>query len=276
MVKTFAILVTKNTREVLDLETKFGPYIFISYSSKNIAQADAFRNLLSENELGCWMAPYDVPAGAKYAYVIDQAIEKCSCVLLLLTKEAQESDHVNREIDRADTYKKEIVPVRLDDCTLNAGFQYYFGNRQIVTITDIRKENPEVRDLVARLRQLNGTIWDPLEPLFNVLDQWLSTPKTMKINPERARILEEVYSKLVALLKKEGYDADRCTITIAPSPLETGDVSISFICSDLTIYDAKAFGEIISKLDDFEIYPLVDDKLRFSGVIRKVYDVVTR
>ncbi len=258
------------------MDTKFGPYIFISYSSKNMAEADAFRKLLSDNEIECWMAPYDIPAGAQYAYVIDKAIEECSCVLLLLTKEAQESAHVDREIERAISYKKEIVPVRLDGCTLNAGFQYYFSSRQIVTITDIRKENPEIRELVARLRQLNGTIWDPLEPLLNFCEQWLSLPKTMTINPERAHLLEEVYSKLVSLLKKDGYNPDAYTLAVEPSPLETGDVSISFICDELTIYDTKAFGEIICKFDNFEIYPLVDDKLRFAGVIRKVYDVAKR
>ena len=255
------------------MSTKFGPYIFVSYSSKNKAEADAIRELLKDNELESWMAPYDIPAGEKYAYVIDRAREECACVLLLLSKDAQDSDHVDREIERAISYKKEIIPIRLDGCELNAGFRYYLSNCQITNITDINAANPKIQDLFGRLRQLSCAAQDPLEPLLSFFRQWAALPQKMTVNDERARLLEDVYNKLLALLKKEGYDADSYSITIEQSPLETVDVSISFVCEELMITDTKAFYEIIRHLDNFVIYPLLDNTLRFAGVMRKVFDV---
>lgn len=80
-------------------------YVFISYSSKNQQMADSVRLLLKENNIACWIAPYDIPAGSRYAYVINDALEKCSCLLLLLTNASQMSQFVEREIERAITYK---------------------------------------------------------------------------------------------------------------------------------------------------------------------------
>lgn len=44
-------------------------YAFISYSSKNKSLADSMRQLLNKNNIASWMAPYDIPAGSKYAKV---------------------------------------------------------------------------------------------------------------------------------------------------------------------------------------------------------------
>lgn len=37
-------------------------YAFISYSSSNQKEADAMRELFKKNNIGVWMAPYDIPA----------------------------------------------------------------------------------------------------------------------------------------------------------------------------------------------------------------------
>ena len=49
-------------------------YAFISYCTKNQTAADAFRDLFIEYGIDTWMAPYDIPAGSKYAGVITNAI----------------------------------------------------------------------------------------------------------------------------------------------------------------------------------------------------------
>ena len=59
--------------------------------------------LLMKNSIKCWMAPYDIPTGSKYAYVINNAIEYCSCFVLLLTEDSQNSEFVEKEVERAVT-----------------------------------------------------------------------------------------------------------------------------------------------------------------------------
>ncbi len=112
-------------------------YVFISYKSEDKPAADKARAILQEENIACWMAPYDIPAGSKYAEEINNAIRQCSCVLLLLTDLAQQSDHVYSEIEIAFNIKKRIIPMRLDDCDLAPGFEYYIRSNQIVTMPDL-------------------------------------------------------------------------------------------------------------------------------------------
>lgn len=118
-------------------------YVFISYSSKNQKSAENVRMLLKNSNIHSWMAPYDIPVGSKYAYEINDAIEKCACFVLLLTEESQISEFVEKEVDRAITYKKPIIPLQLGNIILNSGFKYYLGNSQIMVLTEINEDSEE-------------------------------------------------------------------------------------------------------------------------------------
>lgn len=48
--------------------------VFISYSSRNKPTALAICHVLEEHGVRCWMAPRDIPPGADYGDVIDEAI----------------------------------------------------------------------------------------------------------------------------------------------------------------------------------------------------------
>lgn len=127
-------------------------YVFISYSSKNQDIADSTRRLLKSCNISCWMAPYDIPAGSKYAHVINDAIEHSSCLLLLLTNDSQNSQFVEREVERAITYRKPIITMQLEDVILNSGFKFYLGEEQIVAVRDIDQNNPEMLKIIQGLK----------------------------------------------------------------------------------------------------------------------------
>ncbi|MBR0088043.1 MAG: TIR domain-containing protein [Lachnospiraceae bacterium] len=131
-------------------------YVFISYSSKNQEKADSVRKLLIEEEISCWMAPYDIPAGSQYAHVINDALENCSCFLLLLTKASQESQYVERELERAIAYKKVVIPVQLESLELNSGFKFYIGSSQIIAVSEIIRESEEIKRVLKGIRNCTG------------------------------------------------------------------------------------------------------------------------
>lgn len=138
-------------------------YVFISYSSRNQQIADVVRRLLTDSNINNWMAPYDIPAGSKYAYEINDAIEGCECVVLLLTEEAQASEFVEKEIDRSTTYKKPIIPLKIGDVVLNSGFRYYLGNSQVIALTEINKCSKEwikAKEAIINLMTRNGECKD--------------------------------------------------------------------------------------------------------------------
>lgn len=112
-------------------------YVFISYSSKDSAKADRIRSLLKDWGFETWMAPGDIPAGQKYAQCIVSAIRDCACFLLLLTESTQQSTWVPKEVERAVSFKRPIVPVALEDVVLNDEFSLYISTEQAVRVNGL-------------------------------------------------------------------------------------------------------------------------------------------
>ena len=127
-------------------------YVFISYSTKNQEYAEATLHLVKSEGIAAWMAPYDIPAGSKYAHVINNAIKKCACVLLLLSEESQASEWVEKEVERAINYRKSIVSMHLDESQLNDGFSFYLGNQQIVPVRSVNREDSNVQKILDALK----------------------------------------------------------------------------------------------------------------------------
>ncbi len=109
-------------------------YAFISYSSKNQGTADAIRKLLLNKGVEIWMAPYDIPAGSEYAEVLYEALIGCSCSVLLLTNDSQNSQWVKKEVNIAITNSKPVIPVKLEDIELNSAMKLYLNDQQMVPV----------------------------------------------------------------------------------------------------------------------------------------------
>lgn len=92
--------------------------VFISYSSQDKDAANAICHVLEENNIRCWIAPRDIPAGAQYGDLIDDAIKSCQVVVVLFSETAAVSQWVKSEMNIAFDEQKVIVPVRLDNTPL--------------------------------------------------------------------------------------------------------------------------------------------------------------
>lgn len=137
------------------MENNYG-YVFISYSSQNQQVADSFRQFLIEEGIACWMAPYDIPAGSKYGQIINDALENCSGLLLILSEASQKSQFVSRELERAVAYNKPIFPVQIEMLMLNSEFKFFIGGSQIVGISDVSRKSAERDRLISVLDALLG------------------------------------------------------------------------------------------------------------------------
>ena len=127
-------------------------YVFISYSSKDGAEAEKIKLLLNDRGFETWMAPGDIPAGKKYASVIVSAIRDCSCFLLLLTENAQASTWVPKEVERAVSFKRPIVPVQLDELELNDEFSLYISTDQAVRVKSLFLNDEGMQHALASIR----------------------------------------------------------------------------------------------------------------------------
>lgn len=131
-------------------------YAFISYSSRNLDDALAMRSVLMNRGIKTWMAPGDIPAGSTYAGVITRAIKSAECLVLLLTDDSQNSKWVDKEVERALSYGRTVIPVALDELVLNDNFEFYLGNQQIVPVKQISDDNDEFLRIVDQIVKLTG------------------------------------------------------------------------------------------------------------------------
>ena len=111
-------------------------FYFISYSSKNVRQAETLKRLLQHNNVHVWIAPDCIPQGREYSKVIPTALKYAKIFILLLTPDSAKSDWVRRELDNAINNKNIKINVVLSD-----GF----------TISDIRSDN-ELMFLLNRVQ----------------------------------------------------------------------------------------------------------------------------
>ncbi len=107
-----------------DIQSK-GKYVFISYSSQNTDIANSVRERIEKCGISTWMAPDDIPVGSTYPKSINVAIINCSCFLLILTDASQSSVWVGKEVERAISKKRPLLPVEFEHVDLNDAFDFY-------------------------------------------------------------------------------------------------------------------------------------------------------
>lgn len=99
--------------------------VFISYASRDVFVAEKLCAALETASLPCWIAPRDVLAGESYAAAIVQAINSCRMLVLVLSKNAIESPHVLREVERASSKRRPVLSVRMDATELPPELEYF-------------------------------------------------------------------------------------------------------------------------------------------------------
>ncbi len=101
--------------------------VFISYSSKDQATADAVRDHLQANGVSCWMAPHDILGGSDWAAAIVEAIDSSQALLLLLSQASNVSEDVKREVGRAASKNVPIVPFFIENVALSKHMEYFLA-----------------------------------------------------------------------------------------------------------------------------------------------------
>lgn len=103
-------------------------HAFLSHASKDSEIARAIKGMLESQGVACWMAPDDIVPGRDYAEEIIRGIEETACTVLLLSRSANDSPFVKREIERAVSKKKPVFPVRLDDAMPSAALELFISS----------------------------------------------------------------------------------------------------------------------------------------------------
>lgn len=103
---------------------------FISYSSLDAVVANEIVDALEKNDIECFIAPRDIRTGHVYAEEIVVAIETCQVVVLVLTDNSNNSQHVLREIERAVSNNIPIISYRNEEIKLIPAMEYFLMSNQ--------------------------------------------------------------------------------------------------------------------------------------------------
>ena len=102
--------------------------VFVSYSTKDKATADAACASLEAAGIRCWIAPRDINAGADWGAAIVEAIDHCRMLVLIFSSHANEFLQIRNEVVRAVGKGVPIVPVRIEDIMPTKSLAYYMGS----------------------------------------------------------------------------------------------------------------------------------------------------
>lgn len=110
--------------------------IFISYSSKDRAQAEQLTELLASAGLSVWIDRQGIGAATSWTNEIAEALDACKVFVLLLSTDSLASKNVLKELSLAAEADKHIIPVELEMVSIPTTFKYHLAGLQRTPIDD--------------------------------------------------------------------------------------------------------------------------------------------
>jgi hypothetical protein len=104
--------------------------VFISYSSKDKIIADAVCAHLEGRGIRCWIAPRDINPGRSYGEEITVAIEASTALVLVFSSNANVSTHIPKEIERAESHRVPVIPLRIEPVVPSNSLDYFISSVQ--------------------------------------------------------------------------------------------------------------------------------------------------
>jgi TIR domain/YARHG domain len=104
--------------------------VFVSHSVKDAEVAQAIVARLEAESIRCWVAPRDVVPGADWGESIIDAIESSRIMILIFSKNANDSRQIKREVERAVDKGVYIIPFRVDNIEPTKSLEYFISTAQ--------------------------------------------------------------------------------------------------------------------------------------------------
>jgi hypothetical protein len=140
------VTLSSTTAPVVDQAHQAAGHLFLSYCRTDIRYARRLVRHLTESGLDVWY-DHDLGLGETFGRVIQERIQHCSALIVLLTPSALESSWVMRELSFADSLGKRIIPLLRVPCTVPLVIQG-------LQVLDVTHGKMPVRRFIEQLRQL--------------------------------------------------------------------------------------------------------------------------
>ncbi len=119
-------------------------HLFISYSRRDTAYAQALKTYLRENNFNVWIDE-NIEHGDQWFNKIHEAIKECAAFVIVMSPEAENSEWVQKEVLLAKRYQKPIFPLLLKGQEFAILIDIQYG--------DVRTEDMPGINFLRRLRR---------------------------------------------------------------------------------------------------------------------------
>ena len=123
--------------------------VFISYSRRDYVDENnnvikgniisKIKQILIDNNISFWFDEEGIYSGDEFANYIVDAIEKSDVFLFVSTENSNKSEWTSREIAVANSYKKKIIPLKVDNSLYHKSIILYIANLDFIDY----QQNPE-------------------------------------------------------------------------------------------------------------------------------------
>ena len=139
--------------------------VFISYSSKDRAVADTICSVFEKNDgLTCWIAPRNIGLGQTYPAAITLGIKSSDVLIVLLSKNTDDSKYVYKEVELAHSFDVPILPVRISDASIeNPDLQFLCSILQMYDVFGESREQKIVglaEKIISNEREIGRKLSD--------------------------------------------------------------------------------------------------------------------
>ena len=104
--------------------------VFVSYASPDREPAFRIVEFLEANGVSCWVAPRDVSPGMEYGEAILSGIETSRALVLVLSEDSNNSQFVRKEVERAVSKVKPVLPVRIREIAPSGSLEFFISSAQ--------------------------------------------------------------------------------------------------------------------------------------------------
>lgn len=89
--------------------------VFICQAAADAVVGGRISEFLEQEKIGCWLATRDLAEGEDPAGMTQAAIEACPVMVLIFSREANDSAEVRDQVERALRAEKILIPLRLEN-----------------------------------------------------------------------------------------------------------------------------------------------------------------
>ena len=181
-----------------------GHNIFISHHTDSCKTlVEILVTMLEKKQHVCWFAERDIQTNTNFTAEIPKAIKNCDVFLLILNRQANTNEHVNRETNIAMSLKKTILAFKIEDFSESDSMLYITSTNQYVKLTDVSNLYTTAELICNALEQFDkGIKIDPEPRIFNERDK--NRLEFYAYENERNRL--ETQRRLIKEFAKQYYD----------------------------------------------------------------------